>query len=372
MTEVCILITCKNDRMLELLWFVGFCGEMPSQLALRVGGHPDWNRHVKYRAIREGYLTVFRGKDRQRVIRSLRLTEKGLDYISERDPTALAFILAQHHGGTITRNNMEKTMRRHALAIALLMAVNAGAEILPTKKPGLLPSEPKVTRELSIPIYYSAAELRAGIQAFDQNSVAKTSRILGVIVSGKQCFCLYHTGHTRMYWMRNQEENTVASIDTLLSSRGFKCTVFNQVIIGSNHSVAIRIARYKLNGRSRYFTLSDEYNHCYFLVNHSVGDELLGILINPERRKAFDQSVLKEFSPPPDWSRFCDAVTADGERPILLGYPFDLLRVCDLDGSHTGFKQSPILLCFDYQCEALQTITGPKVEVRVLQGGSYQ
>ena len=74
------MITCKNDRMLELLWFVGYCGEFPSQLAIRVGGHPEWNRHVKYRAIEEGYVTVFRGKNRQRVIRSLRLTEKGIDY----------------------------------------------------------------------------------------------------------------------------------------------------------------------------------------------------------------------------------------------------------------------------------------------------
>ena len=363
------MITCKNDRMLELLWFVGFCGEMPSQLALRVGGHPDWNRHVKYRAIHEGYLTVFRGKDRQRVIRSLRLTEKGLDYISERDPAALAFILAKHHGGTISRNNMEKTMRRHSLAIALLMSVNAGAEILPTRKPGLLPDDPKITEEPTRPIYYTAEELRVGIQAFEPNSVAKTSRILGVIVSGKQCFCLYHTGHTRMYWMRNQEENTVASIATLLSSRGFHCTVFNQVIIGSNLNVAVRIARYKLNGRSRYFTLSDEYNHCYFLVNNSAGDELLGILINPERRQTFEQNVLKGYSPPPDWTRYCEAVTTDGKRPVILGYPFDLLRMYDLDGSHTGFKQSPILLCFDYQREALQTITGPLVEVRPFQGG---
>ena len=99
--EVSCLITCKNDRMLELLWFVGYCGEFPSQLAIRVGGHPEWNRHVKYRAIEEGYVTVFRGKNRQRVIRSLRLTDKGIDYISERDPEALAYILAKNHGESL-------------------------------------------------------------------------------------------------------------------------------------------------------------------------------------------------------------------------------------------------------------------------------
>ena len=79
--------------MLELLWFVGYCGEFPSQLASRVGGHPEWNRHVKYRAIKDGLVTVSRDKDRQRIIRSLHLTQEGLDYIGERDPVALSYVL---------------------------------------------------------------------------------------------------------------------------------------------------------------------------------------------------------------------------------------------------------------------------------------
>lgn len=52
--------------MLELLWFIGYCREFPSQLAERIGGHPEWNRHVKYEAIKKGYVTVYRTKYRQR------------------------------------------------------------------------------------------------------------------------------------------------------------------------------------------------------------------------------------------------------------------------------------------------------------------
>ena len=122
------MITCKNDRMLELLWFVGYCGEFPSQLAIRVGGHPEWNRHVKYRAIEEGYLTVFRGKNRQRVIRSLRLTDKGIDYISERDPEALAYILAKNHGGIITRNNIDNAV---SLASATTASLSKQLVLIP-------------------------------------------------------------------------------------------------------------------------------------------------------------------------------------------------------------------------------------------------
>ena len=52
------MITCKNDRLLELLWFVGYCIEFPTQLAVRIGGGAEWNRRVMYRAIREGFYTA--------------------------------------------------------------------------------------------------------------------------------------------------------------------------------------------------------------------------------------------------------------------------------------------------------------------------
>lgn len=53
------MITCKNDRLLELLWFVGYCIEFPTQLAVRIGGGAEWNRRVMYRAIREGYVRLY-------------------------------------------------------------------------------------------------------------------------------------------------------------------------------------------------------------------------------------------------------------------------------------------------------------------------
>ena len=62
------MITGKDDRMLELLWLVGYCVEFPTQLAVRIGGHPEWNRHVMYRAIDMGYVDSARGRSRQRII----------------------------------------------------------------------------------------------------------------------------------------------------------------------------------------------------------------------------------------------------------------------------------------------------------------
>lgn len=106
------MITCKNDRLLELLWFVGYCIEFPTQLAVRIGGGAEWNRRVMYRAIREGYVKLFRRKHKRHVIRSLSLTQKGYDYVAQRDPEAVAMIYSRVNSSERVYHKRKATMRQ--------------------------------------------------------------------------------------------------------------------------------------------------------------------------------------------------------------------------------------------------------------------
>ena len=131
------MITCKNDRLLELLWFVGYCIEFPAQLAVRIGGGAEWNRRVMYRAIREGYVKLFRKKHHRHVIRSLSLTEKGFDYVAQGDPEAWAMIHSRiSNSDPVYHAWIEKILRLHAIAIGTVMA-NAGGSFLPRLRTAL-------------------------------------------------------------------------------------------------------------------------------------------------------------------------------------------------------------------------------------------
>ena len=167
-----------------------------------------------------------------------------------------------------------------------------------------------------------------------------------------------------MYWMQNNEENTVASIDTLLTTRGFECKTFSQVIIANNLSIAPKIAKYNINHRSRYFTVSDTYNNCFYVENSARGDFQLRAICDPQWQQAVNRFALSGFKEPPTPARTYDAVTPDGSRAVILGYQFDLLALLNIDATPHGFVYSPILLCFDYQVETVQAIVGPKIEVR--------
>lgn len=367
------MITSKDDRMLEFLWFVGFCQEFPTQLASRLDGHPDWNRHVMYHAVQRGLVTISRGRNRQRVIRSLKLTDEGLNYIGANDPKALSYILAKQDEGLTGHASIERTLRLHSLAYGLVMAYKAGAIILPDQKPTLMSLKYAGSNAIRVDphmsYYYSVSEIRRSIQEHDPNTVAKGSRILGIIVHGRRCYCLYHTRHTRMYWMASTEHNTQAAIEQMLKVRGFHCESFSQVIIGSTMSVAEKIGKHAVNERSRYFTVSDIYDNCYFVVNSAQGEKLLSIIIDPEKSQKANLAALKGFNPPSSPTREYDAVTPDGQRPVVLCYQCDLLSLLNLNPSPRGFEQSPILLCLDYQADSIQTIVGPSIEVRSINGG---
>lgn len=223
------MITCKNDRLLELLWFVGYCIEFPTQLAVRIGGGAEWNRRVMYRAIREGYVRLYRKKHKRHVIRSMSLTQKGFEYVAQRDPEAVSMIYSRVNSSErVYPGWIDKILRLHAIAIGTVMSNAAGATLLISQKPSLMSPAKRATNAV-VPdpnkiYYYAAHELRVAIEEYSPESVSKSSRTIGIIVKGRCCFFLYFTGSTRMYWMKNSEENYAAAVKSLLLARGFGIT----------------------------------------------------------------------------------------------------------------------------------------------------
>lgn len=357
--------------MLEFLWFVGYCREFPSKLGSRVSGSDGWMRHIMYRAIKEGYVIERRIVRDKRVIHSLRLSDKGIDYIGKRDPASLSTILAKwESASTAAHSSTDQIIRLHALATAIVMAHAAGAQILPGKKPALTKDNqasglyPEYDMEQTY--FYSIQELREAVLSTAPSYAAKSTRCLGIILHGIRCYYLYYTGHSRMYWLKAVEDNSCGVIEVLLERLGLPCTVFSQVLIGTNMNVAVKIAKYSYGQKycqRRFFHVSDDYNNCYYILNNREGDMLLSLIIHPEQQAELNARVLRNYTPS-NAARGFDAVTKDGRHPIILSYPFDLQAIVNTENCIVGFREGTILLCFDYQQDALQAIVGPMVEVR--------
>lgn len=359
----------KEDRLLTLLAFVGYSIEFPTQLSTRIGGSPEWNRHVMYRAVHEGYVSLIRKKDRRYVIRSMSLTQKGFDYIAERNPAVLAMIYSRISSvQKVYPSNVDKIQRLHAIATGLVAAYAAGAVIPPSQKPSLLQPTGVPTGiavEPNTAYYYSPHEIRMAFEEADDRTVAKGSRLIGIIIKGHRCYCLYYAGRTRMFWMRLTEENNAAAIQAHVNARGFKVKTICQIVIGNSMNVAAKLCRSPNPFGDRYFVVSHFFDSCHFITNNIEGDELLNLIINPERAVVFNRQVLADYQPPRIQTREYDAVDKNGNRPVILNYTCDLLPLSMM----TRVPKGLIMLCFDYQAPTLQIIVGASIEVRPIQRG---
>lgn len=346
--------------------------EFPTQLAVRIGGGAEWNRRVMYRAIREGYVRLYRKKHKRHVIRSMSLTQKGFEYVAQRDPEAVSMIYSRVNSSErIYPGWIDKILRLHAIAIGTVMSNAAGATLLISQKPSLMSPAKRATNAV-VPdpnkiYYYAAHELRVAIEEYSPESVSKSSRTIGIIVKGRCCFFLYFTGSTRMYWMKNSEENYAAAVKSLLLARGFGITSIHQIVIGSTMSVAQRLCHGAKPFGNKYFIVSTFFAQCLFLTNNKEGDTLLKLILHDELAMEINRAALSPFHPPRIPTREYDAIETSLDRPVLLNYQCDLLMLSDIHPMPEGFRGSPIMLCFDYQTQVIQRIVGPAIEVRPLE-----
>ena len=361
-------MTKKVDRMLDLLVLVGYSVAFPVKLTKRLSGHEQYDRYVMYRAIREGYVLLMRREGKRQVIRSLLLTEKGEDYIAARDIDALVMIYGRMgRAPKVFPSREAKILRLHAIATGLVMARAAGAVIPPLEKPSLLLSscgceDPPVDEEKAY--YYAPFELQAAFEELDDRVESKTSRLIGVIVRKSRCYCMYYAGNKRIFWQRLSEENHAAGIKVLLQARGFRIDTITQIVIGNRMSVAEKLCRSpRLNG-DKYFVVSDFFENCFFVTNDTAGDRLLPRIIRPLSFLDFDRQALASYLPPRTVERICDAEEAHTGRPVLLNHSCDLLLLEWLRQQSYSFQEKPIVLCYDYQKEVMQSVLGDSAEVR--------
>ncbi len=122
----------------------------------------------------------------------------------------------------------------------------------------------------------------------------ETKRYLDVIESS-----------TRMYWMKNSEENYAAAVKSLLLARGFGVTTIHQVVIGSTMSVAQRLCHSAKPFGNKYFVVSTFFAQCLFLTNNPDGDSLLKIILNPDMALELNQAILApyDYSLHPDYKK---------------------------------------------------------------------
>ena len=91
------------------------------------------------------------------------------------------------------------------------------------------------------------------------------------------------------------------------------------------------------------------------------------IILIPDMALELNQAILAPYHPPRTPNREYDAIDVQHDKPVILNYQCDLLKLSDIRPIPEGFRGSPIMLCFDYQTQTVQGIVGPAIEVRPVE-----
>ncbi len=102
-----------------------------------------------------------------------------------------------------------------------------------------------------------------------------------------------------------------------------------------------------------------------FLTNDEKGDLILHFLINPNLIDELNEILMKDFSSDLEPFFGSDTVTEDG-MPVIFAYCCDLRKIRGFVSMLAFHERKGIIICFDFQKEALQKYGGEYVEIKTL------
>ncbi len=77
----------------------------------------------------------------------------------------------------------------------------------------------------------------------------------------------------------------------------------------------------------------------------------------------FNRQALASYRLPRPGERIIDAEEELTARPVFLNYGCDLQLLEALRQRSYGFQKKPVVLCFDYQCQAMTSFLQDTAEV---------
>ena len=313
---------------------VGLCGEIAMPMLHMLPGYYDHNRRVVTGLIRNGLLRERRFKtyDR-RIVRSLSLTNEGLEQIRDYDPD-MAYLISQHPLYPASgQGNWERTRRLHRGAACLLMAERLGAVYMPGEE-----KDAALGKRL---VYYSAYEIN---KRFDMDN--KSARVSGVLISpDNRYYLLYYLGRHNMRW--NPEVESAYRDRLEYSLIGCDRRYYRSILIADNWDIGESLVSHAENPRTRLIRCSS--SDCMNLVTFDDnGLKLLRLLVDEDREFALMRWLNNTYDVPMPQTPTADYLFSISD---VLGYYPTTQRCSRLAVKLEGYF-------FDFQITVMQKING--------------
>lgn len=360
----------KGTKPLLLLTLAAISGEFPANQLERLGSGAYMENVVKGLK-RDGLLRSYY-KDK---LRGFRLTAKAKSLLLADNPARFLFYLTGNCETNQPKSEITRRLRLHRMAEAIVTMQDAGVAVFRDEKPevffpsGLHSHAPPVTA----PAFYSSREMKELGTEFVK---IRGARAVGALLTEEQIFVVYNTGAAMMKWEYKSEMRTKALVKTVLCRERlphqYRPDALHGLLLGSDMDMVCQLLAGPEKGKRNYFILDGNYDRFHYIPNNHAGEVILKLLCD-SRQMAELNGILSENLLPCKRGSVLenDGMNHEGQ-PVLFAYSMDLPRILRFHQALELQDRTGVMVCFDFQVEALRQFCGERVAFETISLQKYE
>lgn len=360
----------RETKPMLLLTLTALSGEFPANQLERLGSGAYMDNVVKGLK-RDGLLRSYY-KDK---LRGFRLTAKAKSLLLADNPRRFLFYLTGNCETNQPKSEVTRRLRLHRMAEAIVTMYGAGVSVFRDEKPEVffLEDSQGHVQPITAPAFYSSREMKELGTEFVK---IRGARAVGVLLTEDQIFVVYNTGGSMMKWEYKSEMRTKALVKTVLCRERlphqYRPNALHGLLLGSDMDMARQLLAGPEKGKRNYFILDGNYDRFHYMPNNHAGEVMLKLLCGSRQTAELDRILSENLLPCRRGSVLeNDGMNQEGQ-PVLFAYTMDLPRILRFHQALELQDTTGVMLCFDFQVEALQQFCGERVAFEIISLQKYE
>lgn len=349
-----------DERDEELLALICICGDFPCSVLSELNGGRTWKYKTLQRFMKEGIIKRYK-KDGTS---SLRLMLRGGKVLLNMNGERYSPYLRE--ANRYRQSDRQKRQRIHDIAVAKVLAYNAGLMVFPDQKPAIFnhPPDPGMSYEFQKACFYDSFEIKA---QHDEAVKIKSTRAVGCILTPRSGYFVYSVADRVIKWTSASERKLVGVVEGTLLNWQIHYDRWEAIMIGKDYETAYKQLIADGGYRNVYFRLDQTYPAFYFIPNDYVGELLLRLIYDLKASKRIWQYLIHHLaleSVNNDTVFNCDA--KKGESFVLFAYKFDMEKIKQYKSGLEQFEEKGLVICLKEQQAVLERYFDGLVEIQTI------
>ena len=338
---------------------MAICGEVPCTCSARLTASESYRKKVVTSLTHDKLLRIFS----RHHLRGYRLGVRGKRLLLQQEPERFAFYLSGCSDTNAIKSEVSRRVRLHRIAQTYVTMLNAGAMIYRDEKPPIFSPAASGSIRIEQPCFYDSREMK---EAELEMLKIRGSRMAGALFTSSRVFAVYNSMGFLPVFEPQVEQRAKVMLEQICRTKISFTLKASGLLLSDNMDILRILLEHSRTRKLDHFLLNDGYEHFYFLTNDSYGEALLQLLCHPEIIAQVNAALLQEFQSPPPNSRLeCDAVDDSGS-PVLFCYLPDIPRLYRFVSALDLLNITGILVCFDFQADALRPLCGDNIELQII------